>query len=190
MLQTETSFRSNSPLNPSPTSGISSNEVPDVVIDTLRVHGQKIQVARDDLLPGGTKQRACIPLLKSPLLQEYNEFIYASPFCGFAQIALAQACFELNLKCQIFCETAPGLPFTARHEFTRIAESFGAKVVIVPTLEAAEEAAQFLSHTTPNALQISLGLNNWATLRRDCGFQSVAVLWPMYFLESSTPQPK
>jgi hypothetical protein len=128
MLQTEISFRSNPPLNPSLTSGLRSNEVPDVVIDTLSVRGQKIYVARDDLLPGGTKQRACIPLLKSLSLQGYKEFIYASPFCGFAQIALAQACFELNLKCQIFCETAAGLPFPARHEFAQIAESFGAKV--------------------------------------------------------------
>ena len=100
-------------------------------------------VLRDDLLPGGTKQRACVPFLEDRIAGGDRRFVYASPFAGFAQVALALACRELGVECRIFAEedkTAllPGCP----HPFTAIAANAGAEVKIVKTLNVAEEQAQ------------------------------------------------
>ncbi|RYZ79617.1 MAG: hypothetical protein EOP06_26860, partial [Proteobacteria bacterium] len=64
-------------------------------------------VVRDDLLIGGTKQRAIIPFITELRQQGYDNFFYASPFCGFAQIALATAVQLLGVECTIYCEKAP-----------------------------------------------------------------------------------
>ena len=37
----------------------------------------------------------------------FEEFIYASPFCGFAQLALASAARAARRRCHIFCERSP-----------------------------------------------------------------------------------
>lgn len=44
----------------------------------------KILVVRDDLVPGGTKARVLPDLLRGG-----QEYVYASPAYGYAQIALA-----------------------------------------------------------------------------------------------------
>jgi len=85
-------------------------------------HGYK--VVRDDMLEGGTKRRVIQPMIeKSP----YQEFVYASPAYGYAQLALAVAARETMKSATIF---------TARrkhpHPLTLAAKAAGAKVVMVP----------------------------------------------------------
>ncbi len=117
---------------------------PPAVLSRLRCAEKDVYVLRDDLLPGGTKQRACAPFLMTLTEQGYRHFVYASPFSGFAQIALASVCQSLNLPCTLFCEkdqTKLGKQF---HEFSLLAQSYGAKLVLTETLgEAQIRAAQF-----------------------------------------------
>jgi hypothetical protein len=65
--------------------------LPDIVVTR---HGI-INVVRDDLIPGGTKQRVLEPWLKE---MGPGEYVYASPAEGYAQIALALACKALGPK--------------------------------------------------------------------------------------------
>lgn len=56
-----------------------------------------IRVVRDDLVPGGTKRRVL-----GPLLAGADEWVYASPAQGYAQVALAHACRELGKRATVF----------------------------------------------------------------------------------------
>lgn len=119
-----------------------------------------VHVLRDDLLPGGTKQRAAIRYLESLTDKGYTHFVYASPFCGFAQVALALAALTVKRKLTLMCESDPtstneGTP----HDFTRLAQNYGAQVFLVPTLNEASEAAHHLGRET-GGFVIPLGLND------------------------------
>ncbi len=57
----------------------------------------EIVVVRDDLVAGGTKRR----VLPSILIGA-DEFVYASPAYGYAQIALAYSCAALGRQATIF----------------------------------------------------------------------------------------
>ena len=57
-----------------------------------------ITVVRDDLLPGGTKRRAV-----HVFFDEHDEYVYASPVYGYAQIALAYAAQDHSKRATIFC---------------------------------------------------------------------------------------
>ena len=82
-----------------------------------------IQVLRDDLLPGGTKSI----LLEKILDTKYDEYVYASPVYGAAQIALSAYCKSIGKKATIFCAERKTL-----HENTERCIELGAKVVQVP----------------------------------------------------------
>lgn len=56
-----------------------------------------VTVLRDDLIKGGTKSRF-LPFL----LGDAQEVVYASPFCGGAQLALAYIGWQMNKKITIF----------------------------------------------------------------------------------------
>ena len=58
-----------------------------------------ILVVRDDMLPGGTKMRAMLPLMQA---QPAAEFVYASPAQGYAQLALAHCARLLGRQATIF----------------------------------------------------------------------------------------
>lgn len=81
-------------------------------------------VVRDDLLPGGTKMRAIMPLLASEAAQE---FVYASPAYGYAQLALAHCAALLGKRATVF---------TAKrkepHRLTLATKKAGANIVQVP----------------------------------------------------------
>ena len=124
---------------------------PPVVVDTVCTGNAEIHVAREDLLPGGTKQRAIIPYLKFLESQGYKEFVYASPFCGFAQIALAVSASALNLKARIFCER------NENTAYAKIAESFGATVTFVDSLEAADVVTRAYASAKTDRYAIPLG---------------------------------
>jgi hypothetical protein len=57
-----------------------------------------ILVVRDDLLAGGTKRRV-IPAL----FDDHDEYVYAGPVQGYAQLALAIAALEHGKHATVFC---------------------------------------------------------------------------------------
>jgi hypothetical protein len=90
-------------------------------------------VVRDDLLPGGTKRRAL-----HVLLDEHDEYVYASPVQGAAQLALAYVCRDAQKQAIILCAQRKVL-----HPFTLDAQRIGAKILEVPM--------GFLSHVQSKA---------------------------------------
>ena len=83
-----------------------------------------IKVVRDDLLDGGTKRRAFTVYVKSK--PEIDEFVYASPRQGYAQLSLAYACKDLGKKCTVT------VPKGERYWLTNKAEEIGANIIEVP----------------------------------------------------------
>jgi len=82
-----------------------------------------IQVVRDDLIEGGTKRRAFYTYIKS---KDYDEFVYASPRQGYAQLSLAYACRDLGRKATVT------VPEGQRYWLTYKAEELGANIIEVP----------------------------------------------------------
>jgi len=58
-------------------------------------------VWRDDLIDGGTKSRFIKPYIERRL-ENFDEFIYASPRVGYGQFALSVVCNQLGCKSTIF----------------------------------------------------------------------------------------
>jgi len=83
-----------------------------------------IRVVRDDLLEGGTKRRAFTQYVAS--LPDVEEFVYASPRQGYAQLSLAYACKDLDRKCTVT------VPKGKRYWLTDEAEELGANIIEVP----------------------------------------------------------
>ena len=83
-----------------------------------------IKVVRDDLLDGGTKRRAFTVYVKSK--PEINEFVYASPRQGYAQLSLAYACRDLGKKATVT------IPEGQRYWLTHKSEELGANIIEVP----------------------------------------------------------
>ena len=82
-----------------------------------------IQVVRDDLIEGGTKRRAFYTYVNST---EHEEFVYASPRQGYAQLSLAYACKDLDRKCTVT------VPQGKRYWLTDEAEELGCNIIEVP----------------------------------------------------------
>lgn len=140
---------------------IQTNPLPQLPLQLDRIHlssERSIYVVRDDLLPAGTKQRAILPLLRDFQRQGHTHMIYASPFAGFAQVALAYGCHSVGLECTLYCEKDPHQPGTAAHAFTKLAQRWGAKAVITETLAEAEAKAEELAEKS-GGLKIPLGFH-------------------------------
>jgi cysteine synthase len=132
---------------------------PPVVLEKLRTRRRTdVIVVRDDLLEGGTKQRALIPFLKKFIAEGRNEFVYASPFSGFAQIALAASCRRLGVRCRVFA--AKDIATNEAHEFSRLAESFGAKLHLCDDLVEAEARSILHADSSRSAFKLPLGFNH------------------------------
>ena len=82
-----------------------------------------IQVVRDDLIEGGTKRRAFYTYIKS---KDYEEFVYASPRQGYAQLSLAYACKDLGRKATVT------VPKGERYWLTDAAEELDCNIIEVP----------------------------------------------------------
>lgn len=81
-----------------------------------------ILVVRDDLQLGGTKARVV-----GRFLQGADEFVYASPVYGYAQIALAHTCAQSGKQATIFVAKRNQL-----HPRTVEAKRAGARIVQIP----------------------------------------------------------
>lgn len=61
-----------------------------------------ILVVRDDLIPGGSKQRILAPLMMHLAQQGYKRFVFGGPAEGYAQLALAYSARETGLSATYF----------------------------------------------------------------------------------------
>lgn len=81
-------------------------------------------VVRDDLLDGGTKRRGFNIYVES--FPDIQEWVYASPRQGYAQLSLAYACKDLGKKATVT------VPKGTRYWLTDEAEKLGANIIEVP----------------------------------------------------------
>lgn len=81
-----------------------------------------VRVVRDDIIPGGAKRRVIDQILVGA-----DEFVYASPAYGYAQVALANACYDLGKRAVIFTAERKVL-----HPRTLEARAAGARIRLVP----------------------------------------------------------
>jgi DNA modification methylase len=95
-------------------------EVPELREETI----EGIRVVRDDGVLGGTKRRALDQLLGSI---DAEEFVYATPAYGFAQIALAYAARAIGKRATIVVAAR-----SERHPRTQLAAAAGANIIDVP----------------------------------------------------------
>jgi len=107
-------------------------------------------VVRDDLLDGGTKRRAFSYYVESV---SADEFVYASPREGYAQLSLAYVCKDLSKKATVF------VPKGERHWLTNKSEELGAKIIEVPMgfLSNMQGKAKKYVEQTKNAHLIPFG---------------------------------
>ncbi|EDQ86353.1 uncharacterized protein MONBRDRAFT_28294 [Monosiga brevicollis MX1] len=85
----------------------------------------EVNVFRDDVLPGGTKQRALEAMV---LASDAAEFAYAGPYTGYAQLALAVVCAQLQRQAVVICGRQRD---NQLHPLTARAKSWGAKIIEV-----------------------------------------------------------
>jgi len=111
-----------------------------------------VHVIRDDLLLGGTKQRGLYDYLAKNVAQE---FVYAGPPNGYAQLALAYCCSLLNKKATIFLAGDKSV-------ITRKALSFHNVKVIAKRqkLEVMQKEAQNYVAQNPESKLIPFGLDS------------------------------
>lgn len=95
-------------------------ELPDPILE----EHDGFTVVRDDLLPGGTKRRAFLPYISSK--PDIEEWVYASPRFGYAQLALAYICKDLGKKATVI------VPKGKRSWLTDKSEKLGANIIEVP----------------------------------------------------------
>lgn len=109
-----------------------------------------IKVVRDDFLDGGTKRRAFSFYIQSV---DADEFVYASPRFGYAQLSLAYICKDLGKKATVF------VPKGERYWLTNEAEKLGAKIIEVPLgyLRVINKAARDYVVSTSRAHLIPFG---------------------------------
>lgn len=129
-----------------------------------------IQVVRDDLIPGGTKQRVIPAFLEAYGAREY---VYASPAYGYAQIALAHACASLGLRATVFVAKR-----NTPHPRTAEAARAGAKVLQVPygyltnvQAKARAYAAQTGAHLLPFGFDFPEFVEGLAEVARATGLR-------------------
>ena len=126
---------------------------PRAVLTPLPIDAGTVHVVRDDLLPGGTKQRAVHAYLRDAIAGGANSFVYASPPPGFAQVALAYVCQRLGVDCVLFCEQTGG----EYHEYSLLARSYGATIHPCATLRVAEKEAESYADTVADCRKLPLG---------------------------------
>lgn len=129
---------------------------PQIKTSELKVKNGTIKVVRDDLLPGGTKQRGGIPFLLHLKSLGIKEFVYASPFSGFAQIALSICSNKIGVKSKIFAEIDNKT--NKMSSFTKIASNYSQIQLCKNLNEAEEKSLDYCSNK--HIEKIPLGFNH------------------------------
>lgn len=132
------------------------------ILSDFTFGNRQLIVVRDDLLPGGSKQRGVMPYLKSLIASGRKHFVYASPFSGFAQVTLAFCTSNLKqsftgIKSTIFCEKSPDGDF---HEYSRLAKSYGSRIVLCENLADAYDHALEEQFSDKQGTVIPLGFDD------------------------------
>lgn len=121
------------------------------IID-IKHKNKTFHLLQDGVLPGGTKQRGIFEYLIK-YVHKYNEFIYAGPSEGFAQIALSFAAFRLGVKSTNIVDNR------SYSKQMRIAKSFGSNHIIVNGgLKQVKNEAIAYNKTRPNSMLLPFGL--------------------------------
>ena len=125
---------------------------PKYKIMDIKNGGKTFHLLQDGILPGGTKQRGIFEYM-AKYAEKYDEFIYAGPSEGFAQLALSFVAFRLGVKATNFVDSRS---FSRQ---MRKAKSFGCKYVIVKGgLKQVKEEATMYHNTRPNSMLLPFGL--------------------------------
>ena len=125
------------------------------VEDYTTSSGTIVSVVRDDLLIGGTKQRALIPYLETI---DTHEVVYAGPDTGYAQLALAYVCPLIGKQAVLFLQ---GLDFVPTSPLTEQAVKYGAIVHMMPAkLSVVEAEARKYDARTPDSTRLRLGMSD------------------------------
>lgn len=147
---------------------------PVVLEDHVTAGGTRVRVVRDDLLPGGTKQRAAAALEKIP----QEKIVYACTSVGFSQMALAVCCKLVGKQAVIVSDhTNCAIPIRAK--------MYGASYVRAPgglqelQKVAADVAAESDSYVLPfdfdmEDFQAELA-EKLAVAAHDCGIDGKTV---------------
>ena len=130
---------------------------PSIQTTSVKVKNGTILIVRDDLLPGGTKQRAGVPFLQYFKNQGIKEFVYASPFSGFAQIALSICANLVGVKCKIFSQV--DVKTKQISNFSKTASSH-AEIILCSSLEDAEKRAFDYCFNNQDSFLVPLGMNH------------------------------
>ncbi len=134
------------------------NPVIKVIPEIIKINDQEITlyIVRDDYLIGGTKQRVMQRIMEN---NSCEEFVYAGPVYGYAQIALSYAGHLMNKKVTLFLETKkPLYPLTLR------AKKYGANIIQVgkhATLRQVQDQSQNYVNKKDNTVcLIPFGFHN------------------------------
>ena len=93
---------------------------PELILENIISPDKTFILIQDGHLPGGTKQRGYVPYVKN---SDFEEFIYAGPSTGYAQVALAIAAKCADKKATIFVEYSP-----KNTNLSKKAEFYGATI--------------------------------------------------------------
>lgn len=122
-------------------------------LDTTRV----VNVIRDDLLPGTTKQRGALPYLAS--YPDYDEFVYAGQESGHGHLCIAFVANTLGKRATLFLSSVG--TSTAAVERMNKSREYGARIYAIPDkLSVVTEEARKYCDRTRGALLIPLGMDN------------------------------
>lgn len=131
---------------------------PPIILTTHKSNSVNFRVFRDDFLVGGTKQRALVPYI---LETNKEEYVYAGPVEGYAQVALAYASQLARKKSTIFVSKK-----REKTTLTKYAETFGAKVVeINGGLKQLQEEAKKYTDEEPGRAMLAFGGNDETYVR-------------------------
>jgi hypothetical protein len=128
---------------------------PTLVIQQLNTNNINFNVVRDDLLFGGTKQRA-FKMFES-ITQK--TLVYAGPSNGCAQVALAVIAKKYNKKAKIFLS----INKNQYHNLTIRARMLGANIQFInnaPLKLLQSNASNFVNSDTHNHYLVPFGLEN------------------------------
>lgn len=133
-----------------------NNLSPDIVINKYNTDaGVTVSVIRDDLLVGGTKQRALIPFLNTI---DTHEIVYAGPDTGYAQVAISYVCSLIGKQAVLFLSGISGEPTS---HLTKQAIEYGAKVYMMPAkLSTVEAEARKYAARTHDSTRLRFGMND------------------------------